>query len=68
MTIYNLPSLTLLLGVGVLDVVGDDLDLVGFLRCHEVSENGTDDWGHTAGIIHTTSDSESHGEIFRNQD
>lgn len=48
-TVDEFPGFTLLLGVGEVDLVGDDVDLVGVLLANEVGENGADDGGHTGG-------------------
>lgn len=46
-TVDEFPGLALLFWVGELDVVGNDVDLVGFLFANEVGEDGSDDGDHT---------------------
>lgn len=47
--VHKLPGLALFLRVGELDIVGDDVDLVGLLLADEVRENAADDRYHAAG-------------------
>lgn len=46
MPVNELPGLALLLRVGELDLVGDDINLGSVLLANEVSKNGSDDGGH----------------------
>jgi len=47
-SVDDLPCLALLVLVGKLDVVGDDIDRRGFLGRDQVGQYRTDDRGHTA--------------------
>lgn len=46
-TVHQLPRLASLLGIGELDIIRDDLNLVGILLPNEVREDGTNDGRHT---------------------
>ena len=47
MPIDNLPLVTLLFGVSVEDVVGDNVDRVGILGWQEVGQDCSDCWHHS---------------------
>ena len=51
-TVDNLPGLALALGVGELDVVGDDVDGPSVLEGKERLEHGADGWLHTGRYYH----------------